>query len=74
MKIIGALRLVLAVAFAVVAVAPVFSLQDDAGAVSGMPSAADSIFDNVGNIYIIVLGVIALIFFIAAVSLAFKNR
>ena len=69
----AALGLVLMAVFAVIIVAPMMDLQDEADALS-LDAPASSVFHNVGNIAVIISGVLVIIFLVAAFSLAVKDR
>ena len=69
-----ALGLVLAAVFAVIAVAPMLDLQTEAEAIPGLDTSASGVFSNIGTFAVIFAGVIVIIFLIAAVAYAVKQR
>ena len=73
MKIFGILGLVLAVGFAIMLIMPVFDLQDEAVAIPGLGDPALTLYNNVGNLVVIVVGIAATVFLIGAVMWAAKR-
>ena len=73
MKLAVALGLVLMVVFAIIVVAPMIDLQEEAGGL-GLDAPASGIFGNVGNLAVLLSGVIALIFLFAAIAYVVKQR
>ena len=74
MKIGAVLGLVLAVVFAVILLTPLFNLQDEAVVIPALDAPAQGFFDNVGNLAVIMVGLIGVAFVIAAFTLVVKNR
>ena len=73
MKLAVALGLVLMVVFAIIVVAPMIGLQEEAGGL-GLSAPASSIFGNVGNLAVLLSGVIALIFLFATITYVVRQR
>jgi hypothetical protein len=73
MKIIGGLGLVLAVIFAALLLTPLFDLQDEGVAIPSLDAPALGFFNNVGNLAVIMVGLIGIAFLFAAVVYAFKR-